>query len=1055
MPRSYQFLLLFAVLSVIGLGLLPRLSVQLAPSSGGRSITVSYNWPGASPEAVERQVSSRLEGVFSTLDNVKKISSVSGYNRGYVTVELDRGADADALRFELAALVRQLYPKLPPDVAYPQISLFSPDEQSQQKPLLTLQLSGPGSTADLQRYADEQLKPRLAATDGIGSITVYGGSRSEWLLTYDSEALATLQLGENDLRNSIEHYFQRESLGQLVGADGQTLRVRLDNSLANATDDWARIPVANRGGRLVYLTDLVSLARQEPPADQFYRINGKTAVNVVLTAVAGANQLNVVQQIRRQIANFRLPAGYHLAVDYDVTIYIRENLQKIGIQTGVAIVVLLLFVALTTRNVRYVTLIVVSTLVTLLLSVLVFAMLGIEIHLYSLAALTTSLGIIMDNVIVMIDHYRRYRDLRVFTALLGATLTTCSGLVVVWFLPEENRQALSDFAAVMAVTLFISLLVALLFTPAVIEQFWSTNPATASKNKVSRHKTINFNLRIERSYRRILAFLLRYRRVTIVAAILGFGLPVFWLPTTLESKNPLAPYYNATFGSEWYAENLQHYVTKWLGGTLRLFVNYVYEGSYQRDPERTAIYVIAELPNQSTSEQMNDVFKRFEKDLNQYAEVDKFITQVNSGQQGSLVIYFKESHGRMSARQSIFPYQLKNRLILLSTEMSGIDWDIFGVGQGFSQSVNDEQTPTFTVEMFGYNYRQLEQQADVLKQMLEKHPRIQEVNTNRSPDLFQQKRLDEFVLQTDPQLLALYKLSAPRLYDRLANLNVRPQPDLYAFMNGNYEAIKLIPTQSRTIDIWQLQNQPMVVGSATTHIADVGSVVRQRVIPEIYKEDQQYKRLVSFEYFGSYGFGEKFLTKTLAEFKERLPLGYITKAADRFWFGTDQRTPYELIGLVILLTYIICAVIFENLWQPLALIGMIPLSYTGVFLAFYWTDSNFDQGGYASFILLAGNVVCAGIFIVAEMNRIRKRYPNLCAFTTYQKAFRHKIGPILLTVVSTIVGMFPFLLYEQEPFWYALGIGTIGGLIMSLLVVGVYLPLFLLPQKRLSATLGD
>ncbi|WP_240625714.1 efflux RND transporter permease subunit [Spirosoma pollinicola] len=156
---------------------------------------------------------------------------------------------------------------------------------------------------------------------------------------------------------------------------------------------------------------------------------------------------------------------------------------------------------------------------------------------------------------------------------------------------------------------------------------------------------------------------------------------------------------------------------------------------------------------------------------------------------------------------------------------------------------------------------------------------------------------------------------------------------------------------------------------------------------------------------------------------------------------------YELIGLVVLLIYIICAIIFESLWQPLALIGLIPLSYIGVFLAFYWTDSNFDQGGYASFILLAGNVVCAGIFIVAEMNRLRKRYPNLSLFMAYQKAFRHKIGPVLLTVLSTVVGMVPFLLYEQEAFWYALGIGTIGGLLMSLVAVGIYLPLFLMTKQ--------
>ncbi|ADB40425.1 efflux RND transporter permease subunit [Spirosoma linguale] len=1043
MRHSYQFILLFTILSVMGVTLLPRLSVQLAPSPGGRSITVSYPWRGAAPEALERQVSSRLEGAFSTLANIKKVRSVSAYNRGYVTIELDRSADADALRFELAALVRQVYPKLPPDVSYPQISLNAPDEQSQTKPLLTLQLSGPSSTAELQRYANEQLKPRLAATEGVGSVAVFGGTQPEWVLTYNADALATLQLTENDLRVAVQHYFQREPLGKVVSATGQTLRIRLDNTVQNGTNHWSQIPVANRAGRIIYLTDLVSVSRQEPPSDQFYRINGKTAVNMVLTAAAGANQLTVAQTLNRQVAELNLPPGYRLDVDYDATVYIRENLRKIGIQTSVAIVILLLFVALTTRNWYYVLLIVTSTVVSLLLSVLVFVWLRVEIHLYSLAALTTSLGIVMDNVIVMIDHYRRYRDLRVFTALLGATLTTCAGLVVVWFLPEENRQAMSDFSVVMAVTLFISLLVAMAFTPAMMEQFWPKAQEGQERIIQKQTKTARQKLWGEQFYGRVIRLLLRYRRWALAGAVLLFGLPVFWLPITLDSKNPLAPYYKATIGSDLYADNLQPYVNKWLGGTLRLFVNYVYEGSYQREPERTALYVIAELPNQSTPEQMDAIFRRFESTLGQYGEIDKFITQINNGQEGNMVVYFKQSHDT-----EIFPYQLKNRGILLSTEMSGIDWNIYGVGQGFSQSLNEDESSTFNVELFGYNYRQLEQQATLLKQMLESHPRIQEVNINRSPNLFQRKRLYEFVLQTDPQLLALRGIGASQLYERLADLNARPQPDQYAFINGDYEPVKLIPVQSRSVDVWQLQNQPLTVGSGSAHLRDIGTITRQKVTPEIHKEDQQYKRLVSFEYFGSYNFGETFLTKTLDELRLQMPLGYTAKAVDRFWFGTDQRTPYELIGLVVLIIYIICAIIFESLWQPLALIGLIPLSYIGVFLAFYWTDSNFDQGGYASFILLAGNVVCAGIFIVAETNRLGKRYPNLSSFTVYQKAVRHKIGPVLLTVLSTVVGMVPFLLYEQEAFWYALGIGTIGGLLMSLVAVGIYLPVFLLPQNQ-------
>ena len=101
--------------------------------------------------------------------------------------------------------------------------------------------------------------------------------------------------------------------------------------------------------------------------------------------------------------------------------------------------------------------------------------------------------------------------------------------------------------------------------------------------------------------------------------------------------------------------------------------------------------------------------------------------------------------------------------------------------------------------------------------------------------------------------------------------------------------------------------------------------------------------MVSFEYFGSQIFGERFLDKTLAEIKTELPLGYTVKKTTYDWFGKEAQQQYWLIGLVIVLIYIICAIIFESLWQPLALIMLIPISFIGVFLTFYWFDFNWHS----------------------------------------------------------------------------------------------------------------
>jgi multidrug efflux pump subunit AcrB len=550
---------------------------------------------------------------------------------------------------------------------------------------------------------------------------------------------------------------------------------------------------------------------------------------------------------------------------------------------------------------------------------------------------------------------------------------------------------------VMIIVLAISLIVALFLVPALIEKLSIKKIHQVKPNRI-KIKRISI---LSRLYTRIISFLLKFRKTSILFILLAFA------------------------------------------ASLRIFINNVFEFSHYSKNERTTLYVNAGLPNQSTVEQMNELYLRIENYLSEIPEIDRYITRIYDGQYGSLTIYFKPEFQNGS-----FPYILKNRLISLSSEMSGISWDIYGVGNGFSQNINENSTPTFNVEMRGYNYNELGRQANLLKQKLEVHPRIQEVNTNKSVNYWNNKNLFEYVLTTDPGKIAILGQNNQEIYEYLQRQNIRPQTDLFQFLNGEYEEIKVVPTDTKNFDVWALMNQPLKIAIKSMKLSNLGDYDKQKISPEINKENQEYIRIVSFEYFGSQNFGEKFLDKTLAEFKTNLPLGYTLKKKSNQWQDENKEKPYWLLGIVIILIYMICAIIFESLLQPLALILLIPISFIGVFLTFYFFDLNFDQGGYASFVLLSGNVVCAAIFILAEFNNLQKVYPNQNAFLLYIKAFNHKIIPIFLTVVSTVVGLIPFLLFgEGEVFWFALGAGTIGGLIISLLGIIFYLPIFL-PNLR-------
>ena len=196
--------------------------------------------------------------------------------------------------------------------------------------------------------------------------------------------------------------------------------------------------------------------------------------------------------------------------------------------------------------------------------------------------------------------------------------------------------------------------------------------------------------------------------------------------------------------------------------------------------------------------------------------------------------------------------------------------------------------------------------------------------------------------------------------------------------------------------------------------------------------------------------GNKILKKDLEEFNKELPMEYSAESDSNAWsWGKKENKQYFLLLVVIAIIFFITSILFNSLKQPLIILFIIPISYIGVFLTFYWFKLNFDQGGFASFVLLCGITVNASIYILNEYNSIRKRYPCLSPLRAYVKAWNTKVIPIFLTVVSTILGFIPFMIGQgKEAFWFPLAAGTIGGLIASILGIFMFLPIFSLKKQK-------
>src|SRR5690606_25214248 len=164
---SFSTLIVFVLLAIVGIALIPRLSVQLLPSRSYASVTVEARLPGASPEVVELELTSPIESLLSRLSGVQRTSSYSGIGSTSVRVELDKWTDPDKFRFEAASVLRQLYPQLPNGASYPLAYVNRAGGNTQQQPLLGYILHGPGEVNQIAQFAEETFRTAIVPLNGV------------------------------------------------------------------------------------------------------------------------------------------------------------------------------------------------------------------------------------------------------------------------------------------------------------------------------------------------------------------------------------------------------------------------------------------------------------------------------------------------------------------------------------------------------------------------------------------------------------------------------------------------------------------------------------------------------------------------------------------------------------------------------------------------------------------------------------------------------------------------------------------------------------------------
>lgn len=566
---SFTLIVTFVCLSLIGVVLVPLLPVKLAPSRSLPGLTVSFSMPGNSSRVIEAEVTSKLEAMMARVKGIRKVNSTSDNGSGSISLELDKHADIDVTRFEVSTIIRQTWPQLPEGVSYPQISTRRSDDKAS-RPFITYTLNAPANPILIQQYAEENIKPVLGQLKGIYKVELNGATPMEWQLEYDSDQLSRLGITLQAVQRAINRHYEKEFLGICSiekGAEGREwIRLVRTSTEKEMEFEPGAIQLQAEDGTMVTLDKLIKVRHVEERPQSYYRINGLNSVYLYITAEETANQLNLSGEVKHLMGELqqKMPPGYEVHISYDATEYIQKELDKIYFRTGLTVLILLLFVALITRNLRYLFLIVTSLAVNISVAVILYYAFGLEMQLYSLAGITISLNLVIDNTIVMTDHILHRRNLKAFVSVLAATLTTIGALVIIFFLDEKIRLNLQDFAAVVIINLAVSLFVALFFVPSMIDKIGLEKKKRRKRRRFLLRPTFMKRLTVyfTRFYQGVIYYLCRFRVIACLLLLLGFGLPVFMLPEKMEGEGKWVEYYNKVFDNPTFKDKVKPVINK-------------------------------------------------------------------------------------------------------------------------------------------------------------------------------------------------------------------------------------------------------------------------------------------------------------------------------------------------------------------------------------------------------------------------------------------------------------------------------------------------------------
>jgi HAE1 family hydrophobic/amphiphilic exporter-1 len=523
-------------LTVVGLYAFGQLGVDRFPNVDIPSVVVTTRLPGAAPEQVETEITDRVEEAVNTISGIDQLTSTSSEGISQVVVAFKLEKDTDVAAQEVRDRVNRVLPLLPRTVTQPTVEKLDPTAS----PVITVAVTAAKPLRDITEFADKSLRRWLESVDGVGQVLVIGGRKRQVNVWLDSELLGAQGLSVNEVARALQAQNADIPGGRIDrGAQSITLRTR---GRVDSVDAFGDIVVREVAGHPVHLRDVARVEDGMAEAATLASVNGVPTVLLQIRKQSGTNTVAVANSIKERLEIIRgtLPQGYELRIVRDEAQFIEASIAAVQehliVGSLLAAVVVLIFLG----NVRSTVIAAVAIPTSIIATFALIWYMGFTLNMLTMLALTLSVGIVIDDAIVVLENIYRFIEEKgvppmqaaveatreIGLAVMATTLSLVAIFAPVGFMSGIVGRFMASFGLTMAFAVLVSLFVSFTLTP-MMSAHWLKAPPKRDPDHDSKHNAVFGPL--DRAYARMLRWSMAHRGIVAVGTVVVLlsSIPLF------------------------------------------------------------------------------------------------------------------------------------------------------------------------------------------------------------------------------------------------------------------------------------------------------------------------------------------------------------------------------------------------------------------------------------------------------------------------------------------------------------------------------------------------